>query len=57
MYALHKKDMYAFARLTTHWHRLSQYGLEKDLEFCVTENVANVLPQYKNGSLISSTNF
>ncbi|MBX2931623.1 MAG: 2-phosphosulfolactate phosphatase [Chitinophagaceae bacterium] len=56
MYTHHKKDMYAFARLTTHWHRLSQYGLEKDLEYCVTENVADVLPLYKNGSLIAANN-
>ncbi len=53
MYAQHKNDMYSFARLTTHWHRLSQYGLEKDLEYCVTPNVANILPLYKNGSLVA----
>jgi len=52
MYQQHKNDMRGFARLTTHWHRLSQYGLEKDLEYCVTPNVANILPIYKNGSLI-----
>lgn len=52
MYLHHKNDMYAFARLTTHWHRLSQYGLEKDLEYCVTPNVANVLPIFKSGSLV-----
>jgi 2-phosphosulfolactate phosphatase len=54
MYTLHKNDMYAFARLTTHWHRLSNFGLDKDLEYCVTANVANVLPLYKNGSLIAA---
>lgn len=53
MFAQHKNDMYSFARLTTHWHRLSQYGLEKDLEYCVTPNMANVLPMYKNGSLVA----
>ena len=52
MYNLHKNDMYAFARLTTHWHRLSKFGLEKDLEYCVTNDVANVLPIYKDGNLI-----
>ncbi len=52
MYNLHKNDMYAFARLTTHWHRLSKFGLEKDLEYCVTNDVANVLPLYKDGNLI-----
>ena len=53
MYNLHKNDMYSFIRKTTHWHRLSAFGLEKDLEFCVTPDVANVLPVYKNGALVA----
>lgn len=53
MYQHHKNDMFSFARLTTHWHRLSKFGLEKDLEYCVTPNVANILPLYKDGSLIA----
>jgi 2-phosphosulfolactate phosphatase len=52
LYHLHKADMYQFIRQTTHWHRLASYGLEKDLEYCVTENVANVLPIYRNGDLV-----
>ena len=51
MYQLHCKDIYSFIRKTTHWHRLAAFGLEKDLEYCVTENVANVLPIYKDGAL------
>lgn len=53
MYNLHKNDMFNFIRKTTHWHRLSQYGLDKDLEYCVTPNVANVLPIYHNGALVT----
>jgi 2-phosphosulfolactate phosphatase len=52
MYNMHKHDMYSFIRKTTHWHRLASYGLEKDLEYCVTPDVANVLPQYKDGALV-----
>ena len=51
MYQQHKNDMFNFARLTTHWHRLSKFGLEKDLEYCVTPNAANILPIYKDGCL------
>ena len=40
-----------FIRRTTHWHRLAAFGLEKDLEYCVSEDVANILPVYKNGAL------
>jgi len=53
MYTLHKHDMYSFIRKTTHWHRLAAFGLEKDLEYCVTENAADVLPLYKDGALIA----
>jgi 2-phosphosulfolactate phosphatase len=52
MYKLHKSDMYSFIRKTTHWHRLASYGLEKDLEYCVTPDAADVLPIYKNGALV-----
>lgn len=52
LYSLHKNDMNSFIRRTTHWHRLASYGLEKDLEYCVTANVANILPFYKNGALV-----
>ncbi len=50
-YNLHKNDMNKFIRKTTHWHRLAQYGLEKELEYCVTPNLANVLCKYKDGVL------
>jgi len=52
IYTLHQHDMLSFIRQLTHWHRLEKFGLEKDLEYCVTQDVANVLPLYKNGDLI-----
>lgn len=52
LYTLHQQNMYGFIRNTTHWHRLAAYGLEKDLEYCVTPDVANVLPVYTNGALV-----
>ncbi len=52
IYSQHKQDIKSFIRHTTHWHRLAQYGLEKDLEYCVSPDLANVLPFYRNGDLI-----
>jgi len=52
MYVKHKDDILGFIRKLTHWHRLEKFGLEKDLEYCVTPDVANILPLYKNGDLI-----
>jgi 2-phosphosulfolactate phosphatase len=51
MYQLHKNDMPQFIKNTTHWNRLAKHGLEKDMEFCVTIDAANVLPIYKQGAL------
>jgi 2-phosphosulfolactate phosphatase len=52
MYELHQQDMFRFIRRTTHWHRLASYGLQSDLEYCVTPDVANILPFYKEGDLV-----
>jgi len=54
MYLQHKNDLLTYIRKLTHWHRLEKFGLEKDLEYCCTIDVANVLPRYKNGALIVS---
>ncbi len=52
MYEVHKHEMKSFIRKTTHWHRLAQYGLEEDMEYCVSIDVANVLPIYKGNALV-----
>lgn len=52
MFTLHRNDLYSFIQHTTHWHRLAAYGLQKDLEYCVSTDVANVLPVLKDGELI-----
>lgn len=54
MYGLHKHHLYNFIQQTSHWHRLAAYGLEKDLEYCVTEDGANVLPLYTNSALVAA---
>ncbi|MCU7692928.1 2-phosphosulfolactate phosphatase [Haoranjiania flava] len=46
LFKVQKKDLKTFAALTTHWHRLAKYGLENDMLYCLSENVADVLPFY-----------
>jgi 2-phosphosulfolactate phosphatase len=53
MYTMHKNDMHNFIRKTSHWRRLASYGLEKDLDYCITPDVANVLPVYRDGALVA----
>lgn len=53
MYEHTKNDLYGFASNLTHYHRLvERFGLIEDIRFCLTADVANVLPIYKNGRLI-----
>lgn len=49
-----KKDPYAFmkAKNASHYLRLSNYGLEKDIRYCLTPDTAPVLPFYEDGKLI-----
>lgn len=53
MYLHQQDDLIGFAPKLTHYHRLvERFGLIEDIRFCLTENVANVLPLYKEGLLI-----
>ena len=36
----------------THYHRLMRYNLEKDIRYCLTEDLANVLPVFQGDRLI-----
>ncbi len=54
LYLKGKKDLFEFMKKTeaSHYHRLMGFGLEKDIRYCLTEDVANVLPVYRDGKLI-----
>jgi 2-phosphosulfolactate phosphatase len=53
LYESNKKDIVGFAPKLTHYHRLvERFGLIKDIEFCLTPDVADVLVLYKDGKLI-----
>ncbi len=49
-----KTDLYEFmkANNASHYHRLTNYGLEKDIRYCLTPGGANVLPSYRDGKLM-----
>jgi 2-phosphosulfolactate phosphatase len=54
MYEKGKKDLFAFLKKSdaSHYHRLMNFGLEKDIRYCLTADGANVLPIYKEGKLL-----
>ena len=50
-----KTDLYEFMKTknASHYQRLSGFGLEKDIRYCLTPDIAPVLPLYENGKLIT----
>ena len=54
LYNVAKTDMYEFMKANdaSHYHRLTNFGLEKDIRHCLTLDLANVLPEYVNGRLV-----
>jgi 2-phosphosulfolactate phosphatase len=54
LYKKARPDMYEFMKKNeaSHYHRLTNYGLEKDIRHCLTPDLANVLPEYENGKLV-----
>jgi 2-phosphosulfolactate phosphatase len=55
MYKTAEPDLYEFlkAKNATHYQRLTRFGLEKDLRYCLTIDAANVLPFYENERLVT----
>ena len=54
VYESAKEDLFDFLKVNnaSHYHRLAGYGLEKDIRYCLSEDVANVLPFYEDGKLV-----
>jgi 2-phosphosulfolactate phosphatase len=52
IFKLHENNLYKFIQNTTHWHRLAAYGLQKDLHYCITIDIANTLPIFRNNELV-----
>jgi 2-phosphosulfolactate phosphatase len=54
LFRAHGSDLIGYAPQLTHYHRLvNRFGLIKDIEFCLTIDVAPVLPLYRDGKLIA----
>jgi 2-phosphosulfolactate phosphatase len=55
LYDIAQPDTFSFMdkKDASHFRRLLSFGLEKDIKYCLTEDVANVLVIYKDGRLIA----
>jgi 2-phosphosulfolactate phosphatase len=56
LYRNAKADLYEFmkAHNASHYHRLTNFGLEQDIRFCLTADTTHVLPLYTDGKLVST---
>ena len=54
LYLQAKNDLFDFMKRNeaSHYNRLMGFGLEDDIRFCLSDDVANVLPVYSDGKLI-----
>jgi len=54
LYKKARTDMYEYMKKNdaSHYHRLTNFGLERDIRHCLTPDLANVLPEYINGKLV-----
>jgi len=54
LYQSAKADLYGFMKANdaSHYHRLTNFGLEKDIKYCLTIDGANILPFYEDGKLV-----
>ncbi|HWJ91125.1 MAG TPA: 2-phosphosulfolactate phosphatase [Flavisolibacter sp.] len=54
LYGIGKNDLYDFMKRNdaSHYHRLTNFGLEKDIRHCLTPDLANILPEYLHGKLV-----
>lgn len=53
LYREARSDLFGFMKNASHFKRLSRFGLEKDIQYCLTPDVANVLPVYREGALVA----
>lgn len=56
LYLEAQDDMYAFMKKknASHYHRLTNYGLEKDIRYCLTPDIANTLCIFEQNKLIAA---
>jgi 2-phosphosulfolactate phosphatase len=54
LYKSAQPDLFGFMRANnaSHYHRLFNFGLEKDIRYCLTPDGANVLPEFIGDRLI-----
>ncbi|MEO9483402.1 MAG: 2-phosphosulfolactate phosphatase [Ekhidna sp.] len=53
LYIANHENLFGIAKQSSHAERLSGFGIEEDLEFCMTENEYQVVPKLVDGEIVS----
>lgn len=52
LYISNHENLFGIAKQSSHAERLSGFGIEEDLEFCMTENEYQVVPKLVEGEIV-----
>lgn len=57
LYQEAQPDLFSFMKTkqASHYQRLSGFGLDKDIKYCLTADSANILVEYEEGKLVGKT--
>lgn len=53
LYIANHENLFGIAKQSSHADRLTNFGIEQDLEFCMTENEYQVVPKLVDGELVA----
>lgn len=53
LYQQAKNDLYTSMQHASHFHRLAKHGLQADIKYCLTIDIAPSLPVLKEGALVN----
>lgn len=51
LYLTHKNDLVSFGKASSHAKRLERFGITKDLEYCMTQDLFDVVPVFRDGEI------
>ncbi|HEY8892888.1 MAG TPA: 2-phosphosulfolactate phosphatase family protein [Clostridium sp.] len=46
------EDIHSFIKYASHYKRITELGLEADLEYCCKKDIIDIVPEYKDGIII-----
>jgi 2-phosphosulfolactate phosphatase len=54
-YRDNRGNLLNYVKMASHYKYLCSIGLEEDVKYCFTEDIINIVPEYRDGKIIIST--